>query len=137
MNIVIDTNVLLVAISRKSVYRPIFDAFLQERFTLCVTTDILIEYEEIIGYHLGRDIASNLLQLIENANNVEHTFRFFKWGLIKADMDDNNFVDCAIASNATFLVSNDYHFNILKQIPFPKVELLQADDFLEYLRLNL
>lgn len=45
------------------------------------------------------------------------------------DPDDNKFVDCAIACNAKYLVSNDKHFRILKDIPFPKVELLTAQEF--------
>ena len=43
LKIVLDTNVLLVSISSKSRYRPILDAFLNEKFELCVTTDILME----------------------------------------------------------------------------------------------
>ena len=67
MKVVIDTNVLLVSFSRESELRIIFERFLQEEFTLCVTTDILFEYEEIIGKHLGEDIATNVLRLIENS----------------------------------------------------------------------
>lgn len=129
MNIVLDTNVLLVAIAKKSDFRPIFDAFLTEKYILCVTTDILIEYEEIIGEHLGKQIASNLLQLIENAPNVKLVTRYFKWNLITADPDDNKFVDCAIACDAKFLVSDDKHFRVLKLISFPKVSLLTAKEF--------
>lgn len=133
MNIVLDTNVLLVAIAKKSDYRPIFDAFLKEEFNLCVTTDILTEYEEIIGDHLGNKLASNLLQLIENAPNVRLITKYFKWNLIHADPDDNKFVDCAISANAKFLVSDDKHFKILRRTSFPKVELLTADEFKEKL----
>ena len=100
MNIVLDTNVLLVAISSKSPYRPIFDSFINEEFHLCVTTEILMEYEEIIGLHLGRKLAENVLQLIENAPNVFWITKYFKWNLIKQDPDDNKFVDCAIAAEA-------------------------------------
>ena len=100
---------------------------------MCVTTDILNEYEEIIGYHLGKVLASNLLQLIENAPNVRLITKYFKWNLINADPDDNKFVDCAISANAKFLVSDDKHFRILKKISFPKVELLTADEFREKL----
>ena len=46
MKVVLDTNVLLVSFSSKSNYRWVFDSFLQEQISLCVTTDILIEYEE-------------------------------------------------------------------------------------------
>jgi predicted nucleic acid-binding protein len=38
-------------------------------------------------------------------------------------------VDCAIACNAKFLVSDDKHFRILKKIPFPNVEVLKAEEF--------
>lgn len=133
MKVVLDTNVLLVALARKSEYRIIFDAFLNEEISLCVTTDILAEYEEIIGKHLGEKLASNLLQLIENAPNVEWVTKYYKWNLITHDADDNKFVDCAVARNAKYLVSDDKHFNILKQIPFPKVELLKAVEFKEIL----
>jgi rRNA-processing protein FCF1 len=57
LKIVLDTNVLLVSISLKSKYRPIFDAFLSEEYELCVTTDILMEYEEIISSHMGKKVA--------------------------------------------------------------------------------
>jgi predicted nucleic acid-binding protein len=41
--VVIDTNCLLQIISRKSPYRPIWEAFLAGRFTLCVSEEILAE----------------------------------------------------------------------------------------------
>lgn len=129
MNIVLDTNVLIVSISRQSVYRNIFDSFLNEAYVLCVTNDILFEYEEIIAELMSKEVASNILQLIENATNVLYITKYFKWNLINADPDDNKFVDCAVASEAKFLVSNDKHFNILKQVDFPKVELITVGEF--------
>lgn len=134
MNILLDTNVLLVAIARKSKYRPIFDAFLQEKFMLCVSTDILLEYEEVVGFHLGKRVASNLLQLIENAINVIFTHKYYKWQLIHADPDDNKFVDCAVAANAEFIVSDDNHFKCLKRISFPRVKVITANEFLMILK---
>lgn len=131
MNIVLDTNILLVSLSKKSIFRPIFDAFLQEEFVLCVTTDILIEYEEIIGFHLSEEIANNVLQLIENAPNVNWVTRYYKWNLIVQDPDDNKFVDCAVACDAKYLVSEDKHFNTLKTITFPRVELISAKAFMD------
>ena len=127
MRIVLDTNVLLVSFSRKSKYRWIFDNFLDEKITLCVTTDILIEYEEIIGRYMGKKLASFVLQIIENAPNVEFITKYFKWNLIAADPDDNKFVDCAIAANADYFVSHDRHFNILARIDFPKIPVITAD----------
>lgn len=134
MKVVLDTNVLLVAFSKKSEFRPIFDAFLNSEITICVTTDILMEYEEIIGNHLSKEVASNVLMLIENATNVEWITKYYKWNLIPNDPDDNKFVDCAIAANAKYLVSDDNHFNILKKTAFPKIELLKAEEFTKFLK---
>lgn len=51
--------------------------------------------------------------------------------LIIADPDDNKFVDCAIAANARFIVTEDHHFNVLKDITFPSVAVVSIDDFLK------
>lgn len=58
----------------------------------------------------------------------------FSFGLIEADKDDNKFVDCAIAANAKCIVTEDNHFNVLKSISFPKVEVVGIDDFKMYLK---
>lgn len=46
-------------------------------------------------------------------------------------MDDNKFVDCAIISNAKYIVSEDSHFKELADIPFPHVFVIGLDDYLE------
>ena len=47
------------------------------------------------------------------------------------DKDDDKFVDCAITANADYIVTEDSHFDHLKQIPFPKLNVLTLDEFLE------
>ena len=49
-----------------------------------------------------------------------------KW---KSDVDDNKFVDCAVAADAEYIVTNDTHFNILQEIPWPKVNVINIKDF--------
>jgi putative PIN family toxin of toxin-antitoxin system len=133
MKIVLDTNVLLTSISERSSIHSIFVGFLDEGYELCVTTDILIEYEEIITRHLGVNVASAVLQAIENAPNVLWITRYYFWRLIENDPDDNKFVDCAIAANATYIVSEDRHFNVLQHIPYPKVNVIKAKTFQQVL----
>lgn len=55
--------------------------------------------------------------------------KYYKWLLIEKDPDDNKFVDCAIAGDLKFIVSNDKHFKILKEIKFPTVEVITSDEF--------
>ncbi len=50
--------------------------------------------------------------------------------LIETDKDDNKFVDCAIAANAKYIVTEDHHFNVLKKIEFPKLNVVNIDEFL-------
>ncbi|MCB1159912.1 MAG: hypothetical protein KDK45_20600 [Leptospiraceae bacterium] len=69
------------------------------------------------------------MKTLENLPNVEFITTYYKWNLIKEDYDDNKFVDCAIASNANYLVFQDKHFNVLKQIDFPKIHLISIDKF--------
>jgi predicted nucleic acid-binding protein len=54
---------------------------------------------------------------------------FYKWDLIIADPDDNKFVDCALNAGADFIVTNDRHFNVLKEIDFPPVQVIDIDSF--------
>ena len=57
----------------------------------------------------------------------------YHFNLILSDPDDNKFVDCAIAANAKFIVSEDHHFDVLRNYSFPKVSVVRLDDFLSSL----
>lgn len=129
--VVIDTNCLLQIIARHSPYRPIWDAFLTKRYTLCVSNEILDEYQEILGRQITPTIAENIVLLILNQKNVELVDPHFHMGIITDDPDDNKFVDCAFAANASYLVSEDGHFSVLRSIPFPKLNLITLDEFMQ------
>lgn len=46
--IVLDTNCLIAALSRHSEYYPVWSEFQAGKYILCVSNEILEEYEEII-----------------------------------------------------------------------------------------
>jgi len=129
LNIVLDTNVLLVSISEYSKYHWLFKAILEKRFDVYLTNEILSEYEEVIGRYFNEEVARSVIRTLVELENVKATVVYFKFDIIKADVDDNKFVDCAFASNAHFLVSNDKHFDVLKETFFPKVHLLKLEEF--------
>lgn len=128
--VVLDTNCLLQSLSRRSRYYRIWNDFILGRYVLCVTTEILEEYEEIISRYMSPVVAKIMIATILRANNVLRVDAQFRFRLITTDPDDNKFVDCAIVSNAEYIVTNDAHFNVLQDIPFPHVEVRSIDEFL-------
>ncbi len=131
LKIVLDTNILIAIIGKKSPLRWIFDCIIAGRIILCVSNEILFEYQEILIKKTSAEVAENVINFITVNPFTEKTEIFFNFGLIQADADDNKFVDCAIASNALCIVSNDNHFQVLKTIDFPKVFILNLNEFEE------
>lgn len=129
MKIVLDTNILWISISRRSKTHWVINELIRGTFTLCVTSDILNEYEEIISQKLGSETAKSIMELLDNLPNVDYITKYYRWQLIEQDYDDNKFADCAIACNAHYLATNDNHFNILKRIAFPKINVINIDEF--------
>jgi len=129
MKIVLDTNCLLVSVQEYSDYFWLWEAFCSKKYTLCYTDEILNEYQEILSRYYSVEFAKLVIDALLNAPNIEQIKVYYKWMLILADPDDNKFVDCAISANANFIVSNDKHFNVLNNIDFPKINVIDIDTF--------
>ena len=133
-HIVLDTNCLISSLKRDSIYYPIWRDFIQGKYCLCFTDEILDEYEEIITQLThSEEIARNVISAILNRSNTLHVEVYYHFGLITSDPDDNKFVDCAIKAQAKCIVTEDKHFNELKSISFPKVDIIGIMDFLKML----
>ena len=129
--VILDTNVLLVALPSHSPYRPIFDQLLSGAYTLIISNEILTEYEEQISKRYDAQTVSMILGVLGSLPNVRRITPYFRWRLIISDPDDDKFADAAIAANAQLLVTNDHHFDRLKTVDFPRVTLRTARMFLE------
>lgn len=131
--VVLDTNCLLQSLSQRNQYYKVWEDFVRGKYVLCVSNEILEEYEEIISSHMSPIAARLAVGAILRANNVVRVDAQFRFNLITTDLDDNKFVDCAIVANADYIVSEDSHFNVLKSIPFPYVEVKRLQEFYEEL----
>lgn len=129
--VVIDTNCLVQMLGRHSPYRPAWEAFRQRRYTLCISNEILAEYEEILSAKASPLTTELFLRIVLQARNVYRTDPRYRFGLIQSDPDDNKFVDCAIIAGADYIVSEDAHFRCLANVPFPKVNVILLDEFME------
>ena len=134
MNIVLDTNCLLMSLSRRSPYYPVWRDFVDGKYTLCVTNEILAEYEEILTNKVGAEIASNVITAILDLPNTKVIQVYYHLRLITADPDDDKFVDCAFKANARYIETQDHHYDVLKQTPFPFIDVVGIDEFIKVLR---
>ena len=133
-NIVLDTNCLLASLSRNQEEYIIWRSLQEGRFNLCVTNEILDEYVEVLQRNISPTIAENVMFLLLNLDNLLFVDTYFKFNLITADPDDNKFVDCAIAANAEYIVTNDKHFKELEIVDFPRVKHISVDKFVTRLK---
>ena len=132
--IVLDTNCLIASLSRSGQYYPVWKGLQTGKYILCVSTDILEEYAEIITRKMSVNVAANVIHLLLESEFVELINTYFSLHLIEADHDDDKFVDCAFAANATYIVSDDKHYDILKDISFPQLLVLKLKEFLGLLQ---
>ena len=127
--IVIDTNCLLAILPTSSPYHRVWTDFLENRVEICVSNEILTEYEEILSKKTSPFFADVIIMTLLNKRNVVRVSPVWRFGLITQDPDDNKFVDCAVCGQADFLVSNDKHFNMSSQTGFPKVRLVRIQEY--------
>lgn len=133
MIVVIDTNCLLVSLPKRAESWWLFDALLNLAFQFGITTEILQEYEEVIGRTFAPEVGFNVVQTLVERQNAIHVNTYYNWSLIQSDPDDNKFVDCAIACNADYVITEDRHFQELDAISFPKIVRIGLSDFKQIL----
>ena len=131
--IVLDTNCLLQSLPSKSPYHKIWTDILSGRISLCVNTEILDEYEEILSQKINSEVATNVVEAIARLHTTTYQEIYVHFGLIHDDEDDNKFADCAVASGAEFIVTNDKHYNILTKTPWPNIKVINVKEFIKLL----
>lgn len=133
MKVVIDSNVLLVAVGKRSRFRPIWQAFMNGDYQIVISEEIIHEYEEILNEHSAPGVAELVMEILSISPDVIYKRIYYAWNMIKSDPDDNKFFDAAVAGNVDFLVTNDSHFNDVLHINFPRINIISADYFLTVL----
>ena len=117
--------------SPRSKYHAVWESFVSGENRLCITNEIIEEYIEILQKLVGYEVSEYIVKTIINSPFTEFFTPYYHFVLIKADPDDNKFVDCAIVAHARYVVTNDHHYDVLKEIPFPKVQIISIQDFMK------
>lgn len=135
MKVVIDCNILVMCLSSKSPYHIIYQSLVNGKFDLILSAEILLDYHEVLQQKYNITAANAFVALLKELPNVQFYTPFYKWLLIGQDPDDDKYTDCAITGGANFIVTEDNHFAILKTIPFPRIEVLSINEFIQLLSL--
>jgi putative PIN family toxin of toxin-antitoxin system len=137
MIIVLDTNVVLQALNQRHPTAVILHAWYSGRFVWALSTDILMEYQEVIARESGSARWQTLGRLLDLAivhgYNTQRVSPAFFFRTISADRDDDKFADCAIAAHADFIITRDKHFNVLVGSGFKPQPIMPE----EFIRLHL
>ena len=131
MKAVIDCNVFISCLSGKSFCHEIIKALYQGRFELVLSTEIYFEYKEKLSEKYAATIVNAFLEAIEMSPFVKSYINYYSWNLVKNDADDNKYTDIYIAASADYLVTEDGHFSQLKNIDFPKVNVVGIEEFIK------
>ena len=137
MTVCIDTNVVLGMFGRAGPWVALKDGLIRGELVWAVSTEILLEYEEVASRELGATAAGQLMRFIEllhqtrgNVQRLAPTFRFL---LISPDPDDDKFADCAIAAGADHLITSDRHFQRMVGSGYRPQPIAPADFISRYL----
>ena len=129
MKIVLDSNVLISAIGKKSEFRIIWDSFLNNVFSIVITPSIFLEYEEILQQKAAPGASDLVIEIFKEIPNVIFRDTYYNWQMVWADEDDNKFFDAAVAEQVDYLVTIDHHFDEAIKKGFPFVNIISASKF--------
>ena len=133
MKVVLDTNILLVSVPKISKYRIIFDKIINEDIDIVVSNEMFTEYLEVFSLKFNSQIANNILSYLNLKDNVLKTDIHYKYDIITKDPDDNKFIDAYLNSNCDYLVTNDKHFNFIKNLEHPNIKIVNINEFIKIL----
>jgi uncharacterized protein len=117
MIVCVDTNTVVQALAEGHPYHPVLDAWVAGRMTWAVSTEVLLEYEEVLTRSSGAARWRKLTRLMDLAEltsgNLLRVTPSFHFHIINTDPDDNIFADCAVTAGADYLITEDQHFAVL------------------------
>jgi len=108
MRVVVDTNVFVSSFFGGTP-RKIVDLWKKGQITLCFSKPIVEEYVEVLRrLGLQDEIELNeLVGLFAQGLGVLFSAKTPRLEIVDKDPDDNKFIECAVALNATYVVSGD------------------------------
>jgi predicted nucleic acid-binding protein len=133
MIVCLDTNTVVQALAEGHPFHPILNAWVAGGFTWAVSTELLLEYEEVLTRLSGAARWRKLVRLLDlvelTGGGLLHVTPSFRFNIITIDPDDNIFTDCAVTASADFLITEDQHFGALRNAGY-KPQPITPNEFI-------
>jgi putative PIN family toxin of toxin-antitoxin system len=132
MTFVLDTNVVLSAFLYGGKPKQVLQELLSGNIQLAISESLIKEIRGVLQRSMF-GLSSQIVQTILSdytgvASWIEPVEHF---DLVQDDPNDNQFIDCAVAAKADYLITGDKH--PLKLATFRMVKIVSVDNFLESL----
>ncbi len=116
LKLVLDTNVLVSALISTGGNPALLLDKAGESYTLYISKDILTEFEAVISRDKFDFTDKEIITIIEAVISFSEVVNpAIKLDVIKSDPDDNKILECAVACEASYIVSGDRHLLELKE----------------------
>lgn len=130
--IVIDTNIYISAIFWGGKPRMVVDLGRGGQVEIFMSSDIEKEIENKLTTKFGLSDEETEQILIDFSTFIIPVKISRKLSVIDEDPDDDKFIDCAVVSEAGFIISGDKHLLKLKE--YNGIKILKAAEFLSVFR---
>ena len=130
LRVVLDTNVLVSATITQGKQFEFLELAKLGKIKIVTSPSIVEEFKEVISrekFGFSKEqVSVAIKQILEIAEIVipQH-----KLNVIREDIDDNVVLECALESNADFIVSGDFHLLELKS--YQNIKIVNATEFFD------
>ncbi len=138
MRVTLDTNVLVSATFWRGASHKIIELIEQKKLELVLSEEIIEEYRAVLEYgeirekiqNKNLDLQWSIQKIVSLALIVIPRIKFY---IVKADPDDNKVLECALAGNADYIISQDNHLLTLEE--FRDIKIITPEIFLKTIKL--
>lgn len=120
--IVVDTNVIVSSLIQRSYpYKIIYELFVEDRFVLCISEELVSEYYEVLSrpkFAAFPDFFTKAERLLADIETKAKKFTPTTTLDLISDEDDNMILELADECSADFIITgntNDFTFSAYKQ----------------------
>jgi uncharacterized protein len=127
--VVIDTNVLISALGWNGKPRQLMRQIIDQRYELFISTKQIEELKRVLDYprlNFSQSQKMRLLHILEETATIIET----KLSLdVADDSKDNMLIECAVESNASYLISGDDDLKRLRS--YRGIKIISVSEFLK------